>query len=876
MATYVYRPQAAIDQNGILSATDDGLSGQIFAIDDLTFSTPLTVTDVAGLAKVDIAVSRIGQTETFVIDDRPEVWWVSGGIVSHLFSVAGMVDAVNASALAAASAASDAADARDAAEGAQAGATDWGIITGKPSSFPPAAHSHDTADIAGEDPFDPALLGAGEATTATFLRGDGVWAPTPPGGSGTEIPWSSVSGKPSTFPPAAHGHSSEAISDSSALGRQLLAAADATAARGLLDAARAETGVDPAVGYDIILLIGQSNMVGRGLGIDTVNYDHVDDRVYAFGASGPLANKIVLATDPIAHWDPNGSVGPGLSIGKEYALTRPAGRKVLLVPAAQGGTAFTAGSKRWRVSHTPAHENLYELAIRQGLAALKAAGSNSRIVGFCWHQGEGGDPVTYAADFDAMLDGLRSRLSAPNAWCVLGEMNRAGNAISETKQQTTLVHIDTPRRKTLTAFAYAGNDGGHNPGDTTHFDAPGARALGRSFGQAIRLAKANVLGVAPSAPTRVGAVPGVPGTLRIRWDRPASRFTDFQVQYREVGSLDWLTWAHTASLHYEAIIPSLTPGAVYEMRVAAVNEAGTSPWSATGTGAVSSTTVPVVVPVELNRCYALRKVRASYTGDCIRLRRSSDNALAEIGFGPDGNIDEAAMRAFCGSGDGFVRAWYDQTGLGGLSAIEDAVQPKIVVGGTVLKENGRVVMDFDGVDDYFLSSTAGSLVGSAAGVTSLAVLRDTGSAAAARIWSETNISNQYTMYGLIGSVATWTLESPFRNDTSTGVTPVTSPLDFYGQPGLSVVGMTDNITSATFVSDLRESDPAPRTRPAGAVTPNRFAIGALVRGSTMGGVTNYFKGRMSEVLLWTTPLTQAQRQAAVEHLREVHNMTFAV
>jgi hypothetical protein len=62
--------------------------------------------------------------------------------------------------------------------------------------------------------------------------------------------------------------------------------------------------------------------------------------------------------------------------------------------------------------------------------------------------------------------------------------------------------------------------------------------------------------------------------------------------------------------------------------------------------------------------YSLRKLRTAYTGNAIRVRRSSDSAETNIGFGSDGNLNTTALLAHCGSGDGFVTTWYDQSGNG--------------------------------------------------------------------------------------------------------------------------------------------------------------------------------------------------------------------
>jgi len=65
---------------------------------------------------------------------------------------------------------------------------------------------------------------------------------------------------------------------------------------------------------------------------------------------------------------------------------------------------------------------------------------------------------------------------------------------------------------------------------------------------------------------------------------------------------------------------------------------------------------------EVITAYSLRKLRSAYTGSAIRVRRSSDNALLDIGFLPNGDFDSQAALNFVGSGNGFVNTWYDQSG----------------------------------------------------------------------------------------------------------------------------------------------------------------------------------------------------------------------
>ena len=81
--------------------------------------------------------------------------------------------------------------------------------------------------------------------------------------------------------------------------------------------------------------------------------------------------------------------------------------------------------------------------------------------------------------------------------------------------------------------------------------------------------------------------------------------------------------------------------------------------------------------------YSLRKLRSAYSGNCIRVRRSSDNTEQDIGF-VGNNLDTASLLTFCGAGNGFVTAWYDQSGNGrNATQITAGRQSRIVLNGVV-------------------------------------------------------------------------------------------------------------------------------------------------------------------------------------------------
>lgn len=107
--------------------------------------------------------------------------------------------------------------------------------------------------------------------------------------------------------------------------------------------------------------------------------------------------------------------------------------------------------------------------------------------------------------------------------------------------------------------------------------------------------------------------------------------------------------------------------------------------------------------------YSTRLLRLAYSGNCIRVRRSNDNAEQDIGFDLFGNLDESALTTFVGANNGFVTTFYDQSGNGrDATQTTAANQPRIVNSGVVDKMNNRPALIFDGSNDVLTvaSSTA--------------------------------------------------------------------------------------------------------------------------------------------------------------------------
>lgn len=92
--------------------------------------------------------------------------------------------------------------------------------------------------------------------------------------------------------------------------------------------------------------------------------------------------------------------------------------------------------------------------------------------------------------------------------------------------------------------------------------------------------------------------------------------------------------------------------------------------------------------------YSLKKLSNSYSGNCIRVRRSSDNAEQNIGF-VSNILDTVSLLAFCGAGNGFITTWYDQSGNNNNATQTTAsLQPQIVSSGNIVTISSIYTIDF--------------------------------------------------------------------------------------------------------------------------------------------------------------------------------------
>jgi len=104
--------------------------------------------------------------------------------------------------------------------------------------------------------------------------------------------------------------------------------------------------------------------------------------------------------------------------------------------------------------------------------------------------------------------------------------------------------------------------------------------------------------------------------------------------------------------------------------------------------------------------YSLRSLSRSYADPVVTVRRSSDDAEEDF---TAAEVADGTLAAFAGAGDAFVKQWWDQSGNARhATTAADANEPQIVDSGSVILDEGKPALLFDGTDDY-LSELAMSL-----------------------------------------------------------------------------------------------------------------------------------------------------------------------
>lgn len=227
---------------------------------------------------------------------------------------------------------------------------------------------------------------------------------------------------------------------------------------------------------DLYLLMGQSNMKGRGA---MPEIPHSNARIISmhlrtdgwFVARHPLH----LTGNPTTfEGHDNAGVGPGLTFAETLADAYPKSR-IGLIPCAVGGSSIN----RWTKG-----QPLYENAIRRAKLAREAGPEGkTRIRGAIWLQGEADARPerieAYPEKLAQMIKSLRADLGIENLPFIvstIGEMRTP----PDLQQQMNLILLDLPNHVENTGTVDARALKTHI-GDSVHFDTSAQDEIGRRF-----------------------------------------------------------------------------------------------------------------------------------------------------------------------------------------------------------------------------------------------------------------------------------------------------------------------------------------------------------------------------------------------------------
>jgi hypothetical protein len=224
--------------------------------------------------------------------------------------------------------------------------------------------------------------------------------------------------------------------------------------------------------FHLFLLIGQSNMAGRG----------------ELDPAQTIDNSRILVLDAEGHWQPAAEplhfdkpkiagAGLAMSFARSYADTHPH-VTVGLIPCAVGGTPLS----RWQRDG-----DLYAMALQR---ARLAKGSGTLIAAL-WHQGESdtSSPTTtasYGQRLQQMIAHLRQDLESPALYFIAGHLSHFATDPGKQSRHDQINDQIDAAAKSMPHMAVAPSDGLGHKGDDVHFDAASLRKFGIRYADALQ------------------------------------------------------------------------------------------------------------------------------------------------------------------------------------------------------------------------------------------------------------------------------------------------------------------------------------------------------------------------------------------------------
>ncbi len=266
-----------------------------------------------------------------------------------------------------------------------------------------------------------------------------------------------------------------------------------------------------------------------------------------------------------------------------------------------------------------------------------------------------------------------------------------------------------------------------------------------------------------------------------------------------------------------------------------------------------------LISVIVSAAYGLRRLRRLYTGFCIRVRRSSDNAQLDIGFDSQGNLDILALLAFVGTGSGFVTIWYDQSGNGrNATQTTPEAQPRIVNAGVLDIANGKPAVRFNGESMYL-----GGVSLPLSQLTLSSVMNDVTQQGAIRYSIGTDTGTPES--GGRGIFSSFQFQ--FNNNTLGYIPDAGVPVVQTGF--LPTIGQSYVVSLTTTATESSIWANGGNNATGGRITLNQLFIGQ--RGDNLW----YYDGYNSETIVFPSALSTTNRQTLERNQGNYYNITVA-
>ena len=221
---------------------------------------------------------------------------------------------------------------------------------------------------------------------------------------------------------------------------------------------------------DLYLLVGQSNMAGRGVLTDSNRVSA--DGIFKLDADGEWQR----AEEPI-HFDKPAVAGAGLAASFARAMAdRREGVSIGLIPCAVGGT----GIDRWVESG-----DLWSNAVARTRIAMRSG----TLKGILWHQGEGDCSETKASAWGTKLTGMIAsfRRELGPVPFVAGEL---GRYLSNTGWPVINAQLHALKGK-VPDYRVVSSEGLTPNSDNVHFDTESLREFGLRYAAAMMSCETN-------------------------------------------------------------------------------------------------------------------------------------------------------------------------------------------------------------------------------------------------------------------------------------------------------------------------------------------------------------------------------------------------